>query len=301
MTAKYLDQFLKSMDGFIIEEPFKTRFSASGLPYCPVLDFQSYGCRGGIDYRTTFYVDIGTAYHTLAQRFLVAGKYGHLIFGNWELEGKEYKDCFRPKPVKRNGITIYPIYKEIDLKYGLMTGHSDMLALLPWGWTLLDWKTTSHFITDNSPAVKAYYPQEKHKIQLSAYAVMLRKKFYINKEGKKKRIKVKHIALVYVSRNKSDEKGKLCFKHFPFEVDIKDTKEKLKLANKGRKAVLKALEGGTLEDIIKYKPCKDHDSYYHNGMQEKFFGNERCPFHQSGVCYKYKKLLKELKIWKKEK
>ena len=285
-TSPYFNKFIYGIESEIQVE-FKDRFSASMLPYCPILDYENHGASRTTDYHMSFYTAIGTAYHKIAQQHLVASKLGKYMWGNWELQGKKYYNCFRPKPANDNGIIIYPEYLEVDLKYSLLTGHADCLVKLKDGWHLLDFKTTSHFIHDGGKKIHAYYPQEKHIIQLKAYTLMLRRKG----------IKIKQYHIVYVSRNKSNDKAELCFKTFSFKGDLKSTKQHIIDSIKGRKAVLKVVnKDGSIKDIYKNKPCKKPNDYYEM-MQKGFFGEEKCPHHKSGKCYNEKKMLKEMGKW----
>jgi hypothetical protein len=298
---KTVDNFVASLTKSSVVVAARSELRCSGLPYCPIMDLADYGEDFEETYDMFFYTSIGTAYHENAQKFLVAGKFGHCIWGDWCWPGEEDKpelwkrDCFRPKPRIVKGRKVYPIYKEVGLSYKhLLGGHCDMVWKDKHGWHLLDFKTTSQAVMD--PKCAGYYPDSHHTVQVRAYVIILKKT---------KGIDIVDAHLMYVSRNKVKEWKKTSkkdpyvysYKLVNVELDLAGIEEHIENSLKARKAVLLYLKGkSSLNKIFKYKPCQDPNDYY-KLMECRWFGKERCPYHSNGMCYNVKKMKKEIESW----
>lgn len=270
--------------------PGKNELRCSSLPYCPILDIMHQGEDFIQEYDMAFFTEIGTAYHTVAQAHMVAGKFGHEIWGDWQFEGEKkiYKNCFRPKPKKVDGRLVYPKYLEVSIKFKNLSGHCDMVWCHEGIWYLLDFKTTSNAVLD--PKNSSYYPDPKHKIQLSAY-------FFILNHLK---IPVSKVCLMYVSRNRTKEwdtktkKKVSAYKIIPFKPK-KSVFKHVKRSCSAKKAVNKFMDGddNAIYRILELKPCQVPSDFFTGIMEKKFFGNEKCPYLSQCFGKKIVKMMKE--------
>lgn len=142
-------------------KPFE--FRVSGLPFCPLLAGLS--PLDGMDvYREHFYFDIGTAMHSLFQKWMARSVSGAAMWGDWECgckrkkrdkEGRflpvhEIVHDIRPDGKCPGGKEWY--YREVEVQYGNLKGHIDLMWRVPGGymdgkllkpWYIVwDWKST---------------------------------------------------------------------------------------------------------------------------------------------------------------
>lgn len=162
----------------------------SQLPFCAASFFIKHASRGLIDSMDmvgAFYVNIGTAVHTVVQDYL--GTSGRFL-ANWEC-----RICGKKTYVtSQHECCDFPMrYEEILISYKGVVGHIDAVFIDSQGkYWILDFKTTS----SAGAASKLKNPGKVYEEQVLTYAVML---------GLEHKIKVEGVMLMFIKRdNPSD-------------------------------------------------------------------------------------------------
>lgn len=302
--------------------PRRPEFRVSSLPYCPILYLESLlgWHEGGSTktYQMRFYTDIGTAVHSAFQEF---AKVVHpkTFYGNWkcsrQIAAKHDKNtevvvkcnkivrditCFDKLKVGKcpHGFSDCKSrfeYEEILFLWNGISGHMDCLILLDGKWWLLDWKTTSNYIFNNTEEAirKKYYPNEKYIEQIESYAVLLKMVYNID---------ISYYVISYIGREKPTDIKKMIESDysFVFKMDKRKFKKRLRLLKQqtdNHKAVERLLKKATTKDIdylIENKPCHSKEDFK-NGMKKGFFGSEQCEYCKNGDCFDKKKIRKIIK------
>ena len=317
-----VESFLNNIYEAKDSEPPRFDLRVSSFPFCTMLkltEFLNYQTAKNnakeVDYAFKYYVSIGTSVHSALQLFATLSDQRKAVSAKWpyscDHKGKTPEQYAKfiselpalPMPNELKKCEKYPKcgcfsqgvqhYEELDFLYeGVLSGHLDML--LRFGnkeelrYVALEFKTTG----DNSVVTGNYLPQEKHKVQIETYCLMLRLLY---------NIRVSHYVIIYFSR---DKPGKVetdswlarrktpAHRSFVVKVTTEMLKPHLvqvKRAVKSFRAAQKLLALLTpetydkelvqkyLDLIAKYRPCQtqeDYDSY----TKKAFFSKEQCQF-----------------------
>ena len=287
------------------DEYLPNAFRVSSLPFCGLLRVAGELDKSPqkVDYAASHYFSIGTAIHSLYQKFAAISAPVELI-GNWKCAhvlsettkghtiirktcSKQYDFCSL-KQAKKQHVCPHAKqckaklqYEEITLNYRGLSGHVDLLYLIDGKYVLADIKTTSDFLFENPKiAIKnSYYPALKYFHQIETYAILLEKLFGI---------KIDLYAIVYMSRSTPSTKKNM---HYIFARKLTDK------ARKQRKHLLAAQIDGhnkalaylakpnkkRMANLYKTRPCKTMNDYL-NIMDSKFFGKEQCEYIKDKTC-----------------
>ena len=179
-------------------------------------------------------------------------------------------------------------YQELQLTYGKLSGHTDLVFLLKGRYHLLDFKTTSNFLFDKPEIAKRYgYPNKKYIEQQQNYVILLEKQY---------NIRIDSYTIVYISRERATHtKSKPALKLFTVKVTNKirrEQKAKLKLYQYQHKIAKKWLDKKSktyTNKLWSSRPCLTMKDYLVK-MKPTFYSD--CPELES--C-RDKSLLNKLK------
>jgi hypothetical protein len=272
-----------------IKVPLQSRFRVSSLPYCPVLNlYEDFHGSEDHNYSKGFYTSIGTAIHEVMQQFLPHHPTAK-IFGNWQCSkcGNKIDHVFNKEAKKKlkcsDGKKCWPHvkYKELELLWKNLSGHTDMLIEIKGEVYLLDFKTTSSALwRETASTLKSKpFPTHKYGEQIETYAALI-----FNLYG----IRIHHYVIVYVGRDGLMLKNKPLIRSFmkSFTKKMYEARMKRLVHFNNRYKVYKKFKEkaskSVIEDLVKNRPCHDTDSYAE--MAKLRFDFSPCPNWQNYVC-----------------
>jgi hypothetical protein len=315
-ALSYIDKHLESaldLNTLIQGPPRKPEFRVSSLPYCPILesDKHFYPTQDSMNYGFSFYVNIGTAVHSVLQQFLPASsKFGEHVFGSWHCANCSQTKIHTFRPPNGSCTNNLPhlwIYDEIEFKYKGLSGHLDMLSIDPtktkFGASkkiLKPWWVAWEFKTTGSGSIKSGYnlPVAKHPFQIRTYCYLLRVLY---------NIKVKQFVIVYISRDRPEYENTKRYSYAYTDEMYAQDKQRIERDIIGNELLLKLVKTRKklnavklVKQIVAKRPCTSKREYFRN-MKPSFYGKENCTYFDSGQCAKsngdtMEKVL--LKSWK---
>jgi len=248
---------------------FQPRLRVSGFPFCGLKAAWkkiTNHVEPDADALKSFYCDIGTAVHTVLQRFV--GSLGKM-YGNWLCLNKRCKHVVKFSPhINCPKCGSEMLYEEFSIKaFRHVSGHTDGLFKDKYGkFWIVDYKTTSVSVIE-SQKDKPTLPYQKNKAQILAYVALLELELNIEISG---------WMLVYVARDKPT-----VFKVTGGFVDSKTKNrilKKIRLYDKQYETVLNLDSHEKLDYLVSTKACKSHE-YYKKHLE----GFEPCPLEP--VCF----------------
>ncbi len=257
----------------VIPNPNPVKLRPSGFPTCSIINYAKleYHKRHNMLLDDTslfgdFFTSVGTTVHTVMQKWI--GLSGQM-YGDWK--------CVNCDTTRRMVGHVCPKcntfmeYNEIEVEYGLVTGHVDGILQLPNKkfWTI-DYKTAT--IKKIQEAHKLL-PIKQNVFQILAYSYILKHNYDLDIEG---------ASLLYIARN-NPKYYKECQLIFDEETEEFAHKIITKEIEK-YKAALQASKRKNVNIAIEAKPCKSVEHH------ASFFGEYHvCPF--IDVCFKSNKAL----------
>ena len=263
LVLKHTKDVLQGMAGSkILTNRRPKRLRASGVPYCPVLDYMNPSL-SELEYReynSEYYMEVGTTVHTLFQNFIHTSEVGwDRVVGDWKCNKCGLVKPFDLKPTcaLRETESVCKLgYEELELfshssnkfKKSLLSGHVDLVTVLPTKeFVVWDFKTTSLKALEWRKVADG-----KHIHQLSIYCWLI-EKFY--------GVVVSHLVVVYVPRDTNvNRNGEITAKSYPYawtDERRKLTKKRISRWQKGFKAV----EDGYVEELVRLRPCKSKKDF----------------------------------------
>ncbi len=271
---KYYQKMLTSS---IIEKDRLPQVRASAVPFCPkkyLYSFYENYKNGGspFDYPFDFYVTLGTAIHSLIQRWLTRPlENKDILFGHWKCTNWNCKHMtlYKIGPITCPNCKSEMTYEElkIDFLNSIMEGHCDGVVLdienivdgVVQGW-VLELKSTSIWNINN---IKE--PKYEHNLQASIYVSALRAIFDkygqeifrgLKANGKKiKRIDLQGYILKYVARERPDLRAS------DLIVEVKkDTV--YNITGKYVNTFYEAIMNDNVDLLLKKFPCKKYPETY---------------------------------------
>ena len=294
---------VKNMMESVFDSEYETNkrdeFRVSSFPYCPVIDLYQYfdSSPETVDYGTDFYTNLGTAVHETIQHHKSISYNKKLVIGFWRC--KLCNLVFNEKPIpkpskikqKKSCLNSGPCtgtleHEEIEFKYKNLSGHIDNLTILPKPvkkrvYCAFEYKTCSNKYVDDM-YYRNFLPFPKHPHQVKTYCALLYKLF---------NIKPSYYAIVYIARDKPFYNNKINCVIVLRKItksEINRILKHLDISSKAREYVQdfkKTKSKNSLKEILKLKPCQKPNDYLNNGMDDKFFGREKCPFFKDGSCF----------------
>jgi len=320
---KELTRALRSIQsGHYYLPPDPRKFRVSSLPYCPLLHVigKIENPDRKIPFESGHYFHMGHAAHQLWQT-VARYKLPDNFIGDWQCTRQLHcaatttaitaTICNRVVnfcsfnqatkqacPHKLRNCSRYLNYKELEIEFHGMTGHTDMLIKQGKYYSLIDIKTTSDFLfLEPKKAISyGYYPSKKYLEQISVYCVMLERKY---------KIKIKDYTIAYVARNKALFVGRdncRALRLFSNRLTDSIRKSRLKRMHIYQKQFTIAnnwLEAAPVtrrkltQNLFASRPCHRSKDYFEK-MAHGFF--TPCKHHTKGHCYngKMKKILQKL-------
>ncbi len=282
LTAYYTDAIAAD-----IRDPQKSGFRSvelhpSSFPYCGVRHFHNI-CQEpptadrDIPHSMSFYVSIGTAFHTAIQAAMARGMQ---VYGNWTCLECGFTKKFSRKPTCPKCHNKHMRYDELGVRYGRrIVGHVDGV----WIWKdkkkyyLIDYKSAGVSSFEYHEKTGKGFPKPANVEQIIKYIVLIEAEYDIELSG---------WALIYQARDKFDK----------FEIvgatvsDDEKRKHRIEVKRWDRHhdIVVRAKSLEDIQVVIEEKPCKSYDDYM-NRYHDKF--NE-CPLYQH--CFKRSSLKLQL-------
>lgn len=226
---------------------YKPELRASSMPFCPRKFIYSFFNNRSFSFASDFYMDVGTAIHSVVQHWLPIVNHG-VLFGNWECLACKNIRYMKIGPLHCNCCGAPLEYKELTLTFpsaSSMSGHSDGLLIEGKKAWILELKSTG-----TAGVSKKSEPDKKHDLQATVYVSALREIFEImNIE-----LDVKGYCIKYISR----DNPRIVSPDFVKEVDDDSL---YKLTTKLVNNLVTAITENKVSLILK-QPCDKHMNIY---------------------------------------
>jgi hypothetical protein len=269
-TVAFSNYFLEALKTPLPDiEPRIPRLRVSSVPVCglKMADTKMVGhVEPDSDAMKEYYCGVGTAAHTVFQRFTsVGGK----IYGDWKCRNRDCLYIVRfgcDHKCPKCGSEME--YEEFTVKlFRHVSGHTDGLFQDRHGkFWVIDYKTSS---VKAVMSQKKYptFPYSKNKAQIEAYVVMLEEEFGIKVEG---------WMLIYVARDNPTIHKVVGDRML--ESDKQKTYEQIHLFDRQYHKVVYLKSMSQLRFLERTKLCRDREHY-----ESDIKGFEPCPL--ESVCF----------------
>jgi hypothetical protein len=193
---------------------------------------------------------IGTLVHSIVQKWAIDKR----VFGNWKCSvcSKERKEAFFKQCCGKD-----PVYSEIEVEYGIIKGHIDLVTCEDKRFRVNDFKTTSLKKIEEEKNLVSL----KYRIQIYVYTFIFEQLFDVAMDGP---------ALIFIARD-----NPAVYKEFRF-VWNEEIREAIELFLKSQinayKAARYSLVNKDAKAAYKYRMCESSEHYKSN-CKSAFFGD----------------------------